>query len=94
MKSAKELEKLFDVDEESLKAMEMQAAAGVLPGKPAGETLRGPGRPKLSDDDTELLSVKLPAGMKAQLAKRAASDGVAVSAYVRRVLADSLAKGA
>lgn len=93
MKSKKELEKMFGVSEEALEAMEA-SAAGALPGEAAGELLRGPGRPKLSDEKTELLSVKLLAGMKAQIADRTASNGAPASAHVRKVLADSLVMGA
>lgn len=94
MKNKKELEALFDVSEEVLAGMEARASEGVLPGEPVGEVLRGPGRPKLSNEDTEVLSVKLPAGLKAQLVQRAAENDIPVSAYVRKVLADSLAASA
>lgn len=94
MNNAQELEKLFGLSNEALEAMDASAAAGKLPGEPAGEVLGGPGRPKLSNENTELLSVKLPAGMKAQLVEQAAHDGIPVSAYVRKVLANSLAVGA
>ncbi len=94
MKSKKELEKLFEVSGEALEAMEAKAGEGLLPGEPVGEVLRGPGRPKLSNENTEVLSVKLPAGLKAQLAQRAAENDVPVSVYVRKVLTDSLAASA
>lgn len=48
------------------------------------------GRPPLSTEKTVTLTVKLPAGMKAAVLRRAEQEGTTASAYTRSVLADSL----
>lgn len=61
---------------------------------PAGEHTVGEvvmGRPPLSSDKTVTLNVKMPAGMKAALVRRAEESGMTVSAYARGLLAGDLA---
>lgn len=49
------------------------------------------GRPPLSEsEETVVLIVKVPVGMKAALAEAAKGKGMTVSAYVRGVLADAV----
>lgn len=48
------------------------------------------GRPPLSADGTETLTIKLPSGMKAAIRRKAEQMGMTASAYVRNVLADDL----
>ena len=60
---------------------------------PDGERNAGPavrGRPPLSSDGSEVLSVKLAVGMKTGLQHLAAREGMSLSAYVRYVLAREL----
>lgn len=51
------------------------------------------GRPPLSADATVTLTVKLPAGMKAAVKRKADGEGVSTAAYVRSVLASDLLAG-
>lgn len=48
------------------------------------------GRPPLSNQKTESMTIKLPAGMRAALRLRAEQMGVNTSEYVRSVLTDAL----
>ena len=48
------------------------------------------GRPPLSTDKTVLVAIKVPAGMKAAMVRKAKENGTTVSAYARSVLADDL----
>lgn len=48
------------------------------------------GRPPLSNQKTESMTIKLPAGMRAALKLRAEQIGVNTSEYVRSVLTDAL----
>lgn len=48
------------------------------------------GRPPLSSEKTVTLNVKIPVGMKATLARKAAENGTTTSAYVRNVLANDI----
>jgi hypothetical protein len=60
---------------------------------PEGEHSIGPvvmGRPPLSTDKTETLTIKLPAGMKAAFKRKAEEQGTTASAYARSIIADSL----
>lgn len=60
---------------------------------PAGERTVGGvvrGRPPLTRDKTAVLTIKMPAGMKAAILKRAADEGISASAYARDVLASDL----
>lgn len=61
---------------------------------PEGErTVGGPvnGRPSLSaSEETVVLNVKVPVGMKAALAAAAKRNGMTLSAYARSLLADAV----
>ena len=62
---------------------------------PAGERTVGGvvrGRPPLSrdNDKTAVLTIKMPAGMKAAIVKKASDEGLSASAYARDVLASDL----
>ena len=48
------------------------------------------GRPPLSGDKTVTLTIKLPAGMKAAVMRRAKEEGTSAAAYVRNVLANDI----
>ena len=52
------------------------------------------GRPPLSSEGTVTLTIKLPAGMKAAIVRRARSEGLSASAYARSVLASDLVTAA
>lgn len=60
---------------------------------PAGERTVGGvvrGRPPLSRDKTAVLTIKMPAGMKAAILRRASDEGLSASAWARDVLASDL----
>jgi hypothetical protein len=48
------------------------------------------GRPPLSYEGSSVLSVKIPIGMKRAIERKATSDGLSTSAYVRSVLVSDL----
>lgn len=48
------------------------------------------GRPPLSSEGTVSLNIKVPAGMKVAIAKKAKKNGMTTSAYARGVLVDYL----
>lgn len=60
---------------------------------PEGERTEGGvvmGRPPLSSDKTVTVAIKMPAGMKAALAREAEKRGTTMSAYARSVLANDI----
>ena len=60
---------------------------------PKGEKSTGEivyGRPPLSAEGSEVLSIKLPKGMKRALEKRAQDEGVSASAFARAAITNSL----
>ena len=60
---------------------------------PTGERTVGGvvrGRPPLSRDKTAVLTIKMPAGMKAAIVRKASDEGLSASAYARDVLASDL----
>lgn len=60
---------------------------------PKGERTAGGvvmGRPPLSSDETVTVAIKMPAGMKAALARKAEKHGTTMSAYARSVLANDI----
>ena len=48
------------------------------------------GRPPLSTDKTVTIALKVPAGMKEALARKAEQKGTTMSAYVRSVLTEDI----
>ena len=51
------------------------------------------GRPPLSSEKTVAVTIKMPVGMKAALARKASKEGLTLSSYARSVLADDVLAG-
>lgn len=84
--SAKDLEKMFDVTEEQIASWDEMACEGNLPGIPAGEITRGPGRPKITDEDLVMMSFRITKSQKNELEKKSREKGITVSTYIRDVI--------
>ncbi len=81
------------ITDEMIEALADEAERGYAPGGLRGRR-RGPGRPPLGDAATSVESVRLEPTLRAEIAQRAAEEGITVSEVIRRALRAYLQKPA
>lgn len=91
MMNSKELEEMFGVTGEELGEWEAMATAGVMPGEPSGEVVRGPGRPQLYNEDLVSVTFRVPRSQRDAIDRRAHSLNESRSEYLRRMTAEDVA---
>lgn len=91
MKTAKELEDLFGVSAGQIEEWDKMASEGILPGKPAGEVVKGPGRPQKFGEELVAVTFKMPRSQLAAVDERAESLNETRSEYLRKAMERDLA---
>lgn len=89
MKTAYELEKLFDITPERIDEIDADATEGKLPGK-AVSTIIGPGRPPIFDEPMQQVTFKEPGTRVHAIDTRAKQLGMRRSDYLRQLVENDL----
>ena len=89
MKSAAELEKMFDITPERIAEIDDDATRGVLHGT-ALKTVTGAGRPPLSDERLQQITFKEPQSTVQAIDRRASQLGMRRSDYLRQLVDNDL----
>ena len=89
MRSAQELEKLFDIDPARIAAIDEDASGGILQGAP-GETVTGPGRPPLCSEPLQQVTFKESGSTVRAMDRRAEQLGMRRSDYLRQLVENDL----
>ena len=89
MRSAQELEKMFDIDSARIEEIDEDAAKGVLQGSP-GDTVTGPGRPPLFDEPLQQITFKESRTTVRAMDRRADQLGIRRSDYLRQLVENDL----
>ena len=89
MKSAQELEKMFDVDLDRIIEIDEDASRGILRGTP-GETVTGPGRPPLFEEPLQQVTFKESGSTVRAMDRRAEQLGMRRSDYLRQLVENDL----
>jgi hypothetical protein len=84
--NTKELEQMFNVTAEEIDKWDEDACKGVLPGKPKGEVIFGPGRPMMFGERTQQVGFREPVSKVDIITKRAKILGVKRSDYLRNLV--------
>lgn len=89
MKTAKELEDMFDISEDEIERIDSDAARGVLQGK-ATSTVTGPGRPPIFDEPMQVVTFKESTSTLQAIDRRARQLGMHRSEYLRQLVENDL----
>ncbi len=91
MKGAAELENMFGVSADQIEEWDAMASSGVMPGAPAGEVVRGPGRPQMFGEEMVTVTFKMPKSQLAAMDVQARSLNKGRSDYLRGLVEKELA---
>lgn len=89
MKTAKELETMFNITPERISEIDADACEGKLPGKIV-KTVTGPGRPPLSNEPMQQVAFKEPVSRIRAIDARASQLGMRRSDYLRQLVDNDL----
>ncbi len=85
-----ELESKFGVSSEQLSEWDEMACRGELAGEWSSDVVRGPGRPRIMDEEQVTISLRIPLSKKEELEKVSKQNGMTMSSFIRDVLLHSI----
>ena len=85
-----ELERKFGVSSEQLSEWDEMACQGELVGEWSGDVVRGPGRPRVLDEEQVIISLRIPLSKKEELEKLSKQKGMTMSSFIRDVLLSTI----
>ncbi len=89
MKTARELEKMFDITPDEIAKIDSDALKGKLQGR-AIKTVTGPGRPPIYDEPMRQVTFKEPDHRLKAIDRRAEQLGLRRSDYLRQLVENDL----
>jgi hypothetical protein len=85
--TATDLEQSFDVTPEQLSEWDKMACNGQLPGNNwSTDVIRGPGRPRVLDEDQVTVSFRIPYAQKEKLERISDANDITMSTLIRQTL--------